>query len=89
MSSSMLSINLLCIYILSGTVRAANSGDRIIHQVLAYKWSRSVTGSGRFFFKALTGKIVVINTSVLLWAYGHGRWSLTRGGHAWRLECMD
>ena len=41
------------------------------------KWS--------FFFKALTGKIVVINTSVLLWAYGHGRWSLTRGGHA-RME---
>ena len=84
MSSSMLSINLLCIYILSGTVRAANSGDRTIHQVVEVgyrKWS--------FFFKALTGKIVVINTSVLLWAYGHGRWSLTRGGHAWRLECID
>ena len=74
MSSSMLSINLLCIYILSSTVRAANSGDRTIYtssarlqvvEVGYRKWS--------FFFKALTGKIVVINTSVLLWAYGHGR----------------
>ena len=47
MSSSMLSINLLCIYILSGTVRAANSGDRTIHQVLAYKWLNTKSGRGR------------------------------------------
>ena len=57
-------------------------------QVVKYKKkSRSLTGSGRFFARRLTGKILVIRMSVRSCAYG--RWSLTRGGHAWRLECID
>ena len=56
MSSSMLSINLLCIYILSGTVREQWRSDHTssarlqVVKVGYRKWS--------FFFKALTGKIV-------------------------------
>ena len=67
--------------------------DQTIHQVVAYKWLNTKSGRGRlqevvgFFCKALTGKILVIRISVRLCAYW--RWSLTRGGHTWRLECIE